>query len=162
MKSVVGVYESHDNAVDAVKQLQSAGFNTNQVSLLGKADIINNHIHVKSKHTAESAEVSMGVAAGAVLGILTGVGIFAIPGLGFLYGAGALVGAFAGVDAGLLGGGLLAIFTSMGMNKVIATRYEKHLNEGKYIVFVQGSEADLKKAQDVLHTSNLHMELDRN
>ncbi len=162
MKSIVGVYESHQSAVQAVNQLQAAGFPVSSVSILGKADLVDNHIHVKQTHTAEKAEVSVGVVAGTVLGILTGVGIFAIPGLGFLFGAGALVGAFAGLEMGLIGSGVVAVLTSIGIDQMNAQRYEKHLNEGRFLVFVQGNENELQKAQEVLHTSALHMELDRN
>lgn len=160
MKSIVGVYESHDKAVQAVNELKAAGFAADKISLISKADIVNNHIHVKSEHSVERAEVSVGVAAGTILGALTGIGIFAIPGLGVLYGAGALVGAFAGLDIGLLGGGLVAILTSWGMDEFNAKKYEEHLNAGKFLVFVQGEEADRDRAQDTLHTSGLHMELD--
>jgi hypothetical protein len=162
MKTIVGVYESHDSAVKAVQALQTAGYPVKQVSLISKAELVNNHIHVKSSNTVETAEVSAGVAAGAVIGILTGVGIFAIPGLGFLFGAGALVGAFAGLDLGLIGGGLLAILTNIGIDKSVAAKYEKHLNEGKFLVFVQGGEdqSEVKRAHEILHTLNLQLELD--
>lgn len=162
MNSIVGVYGSQASATQAVTQLQEAGFPKSKISLLGKADLVDNHIHIKNEHTAEKAEVSIGVVAGTVLGVLTGIGVFAIPGLGFLFGAGALVGAFAGLDFGLIGGGLVAVLTSMGVDQLNAQRYEKHLNEGKFLVFLQGKEEDLKKAQEVLHTGGLHMELDYN
>ena len=160
MNTIVGVYEAHDNAVNAVKALEQAGYATKNISLISKAELVNDHIHVKSDHTVETAEVGVGVAAGSILGVLAGVGIFAVPGLGFLYGAGALVGAFAGVNFGLLGGGIASILTSIGIDKLNAEKYEKHLNEGKYIVFVQGDEKETKHAHEVLHTEDLHLELD--
>ena len=160
MNTIVGVYESHDKAVEAVKTLEDSGYAHKNVSLVSKAEMINDHIHVKSEHTVEKAEVGVGIAAGSVIGILTGIGIFAIPGLGFLYGAGALVGAIAGLDFGLLGGGLVSILTSIGIDKALAAKYEKHLNEGKYLVFVQGDEDQVKHAHQLLHTLDLQLELD--
>jgi len=162
MNAVIGVFESHETALVAIQTLQQSGYPAGQLSVIGKADLVNNHIHVKSSNTAEKAEVSIGVIAGAVLGILTGVGIFAIPGLGFLYGAGALVGVFAGVDFGIIAGGLAAVFTSMGVDSVNAVKYEKRLNEGKFIVFAQGDEKEIEHAHEVLHTQGLHLELDHN
>ncbi len=162
MKSVVGVYESHEKAVQAIKALKEAGFPTKKISLLSKADIINNHIRVKADHKAEKAEVSLGLAGGITIGILTGIGVFAIPGLGFLFGAGAIVGAFAGFDMGIIGGGIVAILTGIGISETIAKKYEKHLNEGKFLVFAQGGEQEVEKAQQVLHTNGMHMELDFN
>jgi hypothetical protein len=160
MKSVVGVYSSHEDAVQAVNDLQKAGFPTKNISIISKADIINNHVHVRTDHTVEKAEVSIGVAASTILGVLAGVGIFAIPGLGFLYGAGALVGAIAGFEFGVVGSGIVAILTAIGIDEAIARKYETHLNEGKYLIFAQGEEEDVEQAQKVLHTSGLHMELD--
>lgn len=160
MNTIVGVYESHDDAVGAVKALEGAGYATKNISLVSKAEIVNDHIHVKSDHKVETAEVGVGIAAASVIGILTGVGIFAIPGLGFLYGAGALVGAFAGFDAGIIGSGIVSILTSIGINQVMAAKYEKHLNEGKYLVFVHGDEKEIKHAHEVLHTLDLQLELD--
>lgn len=74
----------------------------------------------------------------------------------------AIVGAFAGLEMGLIGSGVVAVLTSIGIDQLNAQRYEKHLNEGRFLVFVQGNENELQKAQEVLHTSALHMELDRN
>lgn len=162
MKSVVGVYESHEKAVQAINDLKKAGCPAKKLSLLSKADIINNHIRVKANHKAEKAEVSLGLLGGIAVGILSGVGVFAIPGLGFIFGAGALVGAFAGFDMGIIGGGLVAILTGIGIDEAVAQKYEKHLNEGKFLVFAQGSDEEVEKAQKVLHTNGMHMELDFN
>ncbi len=162
MKAVVGVYDTHEKAVQALSGLQKSGFPIKRVSIVGKADLVNNHIHVQAGDTAEKVEVSVGVAAGAALGILTGVGIFAIPGLGFLYGAGALVGAFAGLDFGLMAGGITAALTHVGIDKVNAGKYEKHLNEGNFLLFVQGNDKEIETAHKALHTENLHLELESN
>ena len=159
MKSIVGVYESHDKALTALQELKKAGYPDRLLSLVGKADLIDNHIHIKSSNTVEKAEASIGVADGAILGVLTGVGVFLIPGFGFLFGAGALIGAFAGVDIGLIAGGLAAIFTSVGIDEVNALKYEKHLNEGKFLIFADGDEAQLEQAHQTLHTQGQALEL---
>jgi hypothetical protein len=160
MKSLIGVYASQVEAVKAVESLKSAGYAPKQISLITKADIIDNHIHVKSSNTAEKAEMSIGTTAGAVIGVLTGVGVFAIPGLGFLFGAGAIVGLIAGLDFGIIGSGVAAILTSMGVDEVNWVKYERHLNEGKFLVFIQGNESEVEKAAKVLHTLGSHLELD--
>jgi uncharacterized membrane protein len=159
MKSIIGVYETHDKAISAIEELKKSGYPASRISIVGKADLIDNHIHIKSNNTVEIAETSVGIAAGLALGILTGVGIFAIPGFGFLYGAGALIGAFAGVDAGIIAGGAVAIFTSMGVDGTNAIVYEKHLNEGRFLVFAEGDDKELEQAQQILHTQGLALEI---
>lgn len=60
MKTLVGVYETHDKALQAVNTLKSEGIDANNVSILGKADIIDNHVHIKNDLKAEKTEVSIG------------------------------------------------------------------------------------------------------
>jgi uncharacterized membrane protein len=162
METAIGVYESHEKAVIALRQLQESGYPVGQLSILAKAGLVDNHIHIKTGDAAEKAEVSIGVVAGTILGVLTGVGIFAIPGLGFLFGAGALVGAFAGLDVGIMTGGLAAIFTRMGVDAKNATQYEKHLNDGNFVLFAQGDLEQIKEARKVIQMEGLPLELDRN
>jgi uncharacterized membrane protein len=159
MKSVVGVYESHIQAIDAVKELKAAGYPVKNISLLGKAIVPEDHRFLKSNKIVEEAEVSVGVVTGAVLGVLTGVGIFAIPGLGFLYGAGALIGAIAGFDIGLVGGGLVAILTSVGIDEIHSHRYDQLISENKFIIIIQGNEGEITHARELLHTQSHHMDV---
>jgi uncharacterized membrane protein len=160
MKSVVGIYESHKEAVLAVQMLKDAGYPVKRVSLIGKAFYNQDHTYLKTNNVIEESEVSIGVVAGSILGVLTGVGIFAIPGLGFLYGAGAFVGAIAGFDIGLLGGGIAAVLTSIGIDEINSHRYAKLLDENKFIVFVQGTEIEIAQAKHLLHTTSDHLGVD--
>jgi len=161
MKAAIGVYDSHDKALEAVKQLQGAGYDSTKLSVIGQATSIEEHLHVSgSGQGIEKAEMSVGAIAGSVLGVLAGVGLFAIPGLGFLYGAGALVGAFAGLDAGIITGGIVAALTQMGMDKAKAHEYEKHLKEGKFMVVAQGEPDELEHAEKTLGDHGTHLELD--
>lgn len=98
------------------------------------------------------AEVGIGALAGSVLGVLTGVGIFAIPGVGFLYGAGALVGAIAGFDFGIIGGGIASALTVAGISSDDTKQYEEVLKAGKFLVIAQGNEEEVTRAKNVLET----------
>jgi hypothetical protein len=110
--------------------------------------------HISKGELLESSEVGVGLAVGSILGVLTGVGVFAIPGFGFLYGAGALIGAIAGFDVGLVGGGVVAIFTAIGVDETNSVKYEQLLQEDKFLVLVKGPEDEVKQAKDILHTSD--------
>jgi len=159
MKATIGVYDTHEKAVQAAKTLKEGGVPISNISLVGKAENIKDDIHVKSVHLQE-AGTSLGVVSGSVLGILTGVGIFAIPGFGFLYGAGALVGAMAGFDLGLVGGGILAFLAKMGINTDQTETFNKHLNEGMTLVIAHGSEHEINNAKEILHTHDQHTSLE--
>ncbi len=162
MKSALGVYDSHDKAVQAVIELKEAGFPVKQLSIIGKAEteVVDDQLHVTPKDPIKVAGVGAGTAVGATLGILTGVGLFAIPGLGFLYGAGALVGAIAGFDFGLIGGGIASVLTTVGVKDENVKKYHEDLEAGRFIVVAHGTEAEVNHAKDILHAHDTHEDLD--
>lgn len=162
MKSAIGVYDSHDKAVEAVIQLKESGFPVKQLSIMGKAEteVVDDQLHVTPKDPIKIGGVGTGTALGATLGILTGVGLFAIPGLGFLYGAGAIVGAVAGFDIGLIGGGIASVLTTVGVKDDSLKKYHDDLEAGKFIVVAQGHEAEVNQARDILHAHDQHDDLD--
>ena len=160
MKVTIGVYESHAKAVLALQELQKSGFSVDQLSIIGKAELIDDHLYVRTKDNMEKAEVSIGAVGGTVLGILTGVGVFAIPGLGLLYGAGAFFGALFGLWGGIMAGGFGMILTNnLGIEEAAAMTYVKHLSEGKFLVLAQGNEEQIKKAHEVLNNHVMSVEL---
>ena len=159
MKTVVGVYNTHEEALDALRTLKEQGYIDAQLSIIGK---VKNTGDDDESHLMNTAAKEIGVTAiaGSTLGVLAGLGIFAIPGLGFLYGAGALVGAIAGFDIGLIGGGLISALTLPGMNSDIAKQYDKELHDGKILVIVQGSEAEIAEAKEHLSGFGKHATLE--
>lgn len=163
MKATIGVYNSHTDAVDAVRVLKEKGFPAKHLSILGKAEGMEDNIHIATGEPAKLAAKEVGAAAviGPVLGVLTGVGLFAIPGFGFLYGAGALMGAIAGFDFGLIGGGVATALTLLGMHNEHAKEMEKYLAEGKSIVVAQGSEEELDKAKSIIEAHGIHTHTQR-
>lgn len=159
MKSQVAVYDSHEKAINAIKVLDEYNFPMNKVSLLGKADMIDNHIHVKSLEDAKDAPALLGAGAGTIVGLLTGIGAFAIPGFGFLYGAGAVLGAIGGFDLGIIAGGIGTLLATIGIKKDKVVKLNEHLKAGKYLVMVQGTDEDIKQAEHILHTDGSHIEM---
>lgn len=154
MKAVISVYDTHEGAVTAVKELQNAGYSSKHLSIIGKTTGEAKVPGIKNSETMAiaGAEVGIGALAGSVLGVLTGVGIFAIPGVGFLYGAGALVGAIAGFDFGIIGGGIASALTVAGISSDDTKQYEEVLKAGKFLVIAQGNEEEVTRAKNVLET----------
>ena len=160
MKSQVAIYENHELAIKALERLKDAEFPMEKTSLIGQAEIVDDHVHVKSLDDMRVKATGLGVVATSTLGLLTGLGIFAVPGLGFLYGAGALVGAIAGAEIGLVGSGLLSILTTIGFHSDYIVKYEQHIKEGRFLVIVNGTLEEIERAEHVLHTEGTHLELD--
>jgi hypothetical protein len=73
---IVSLYDNHEQAVEAVKLLKIAGFNEKHISLLGKTDV-GDDVQIKDAKIA-----AKGVGIGALVGVLAGIGLTAIPGVG--------------------------------------------------------------------------------
>lgn len=159
MESKIAIYNTHDEAVDAVKVLNDQDFPMSNVSILGTAEVIEDHIHVRSLDTIKKAPAVIGMGAGTVIGLLSGIGVFTIPGFGFLYGAGALVGAIAGFDLGIVAGGLVSFLSFLGIKEDNVVKCEEHLKAGKFMVIVNGSIDEVEKAEHILHTEGTHLEI---
>ena len=160
MKSQVAIYENHELAIKALERLKEADFPMEKTSLIGQAEIIDDHVHVKSLDDVRIKATGIGLVGASTLGLLTGLGIFAVPGLGFLYGAGALVGAIAGAEIGVVGSALFSILTTIGFHSDNIVKYEQHIKEGRFLVVVNGTLEEVERAEHILHTEGTHLELD--
>jgi uncharacterized membrane protein len=162
MKATIGIYENHDQAVEAVQQMKDSGYPVQNLSIIGKSETedVDENMNLTPKAEINPIGLGAGTAIGATVGILTGVGIFAIPGLGFLFGAGALVGAIAGFDFGLIGGGIASVLSSIGVKDEPAKKYAQYLEEGKYLIIAQGTEDETAHAKEILHKHGTHAGLE--
>jgi len=159
MRLKVAVYDDHDVAVKAVESLRKNDFPAKQISLLGRVDETDKNLHLAKNDTVENIPVFLGMGAGTVTGLLTGLGVIAIPGFGLLYGAGAIIGALAGFQLGVVGGGLASLLTTAGIETAEANRHSEHLAQGKYLIFLNGTMEEIERAEKVLHTEGTHLEL---
>ncbi len=161
MNSKVAVYNSHKTAVKAVKALVENGIPAKHISLIGKAEVNDddNVEHIQ-KEKIEKTTAVIGMGAGTLAGLLTGLGVFTIPGFGFLYGAGAAVGAIGGFELGALTGGLFALLEDLGIRDDKFSDFEERLNKGEFIITINGSEAEVIKAEKILHTQGTHLLID--
>jgi len=76
--------------------------------------------------------------------------------LGVLFGAGAIIGAFAGFDAGVIAGGISSILVELGV-KENRIQYEEHIQEGGFLMIIEGSEQEIEMAQTKLEGLHLGM-----
>ncbi len=161
MNATIGIYDNHDLAVDAVEQLKNNGYHVSHLSIMGLAEteVIDDKMHIMPKSPIKAAGLGAGTVIGTTLGILTGVGMFAIPGVGVLYGAGALVGAIAGFDFGLIGGGIASALATIGVKDGNEKKYHDALVAGKYLVIAHGNKEDVDRAKDLLHEHGTHEEI---
>src|SRR5262249_48442100 len=117
-KTISRLYDSHEQAKTAVRELEAAGVDHSDISII--ASNADNWYDEQNKSypdrdldgrddRAEGAATggSIGALAGGAAGLLTGLGIMAIPGLGPVVAAGWLVSALTGAAAGSATGGII-------------------------------------------------------
>jgi len=158
MQSIVSIYKDHTNAVEAIRLLKNKGFSDKHISLLSK---LNDEEIADNKENTQTALTGLGIGAtvGTLSGVLAGIGLFAIPVLGFLLGAGALAGAVAGFEFGLNGGGLISALAIGGLTSETEKKYQKELEEGKTLLVFQGNEEEIKDARAVLAQQGVQVEM---
>src|SRR5690606_33851768 len=127
MQTLISIYDSHQSALEGVLLLKEAGFSQKHISLLGSASGDADFKEDEENATVAAKGMGIGAIVGPLAGALTGIGVFAIPGFGFLFGAGALVGAIAGFDIGIIGGGLIASLALSGVHHDMEKKYEADL-----------------------------------
>ena len=156
MEQQIAIYDSHKQAVEALKVLKAHDFPLSDVSIIGKAGIDNEHLHLDEVDKATNVPAYVGIGAGTVVGLLTGIGLFAIPGVGVLYGAGALVGALAGAEVGTIGGGIVSVLAKYFTKDDHIENIKDHIEAGKFALVVAGDKDDIDKAKEILHSDALH------
>jgi hypothetical protein len=144
-KAVFCIATSQTQAEVIVDQLRSAGFSSNDISVLfpdkrGTQDFAH-ETHTKAPEGA-TAGVGTGGLVGGALGWLAGIGALALPGLGPLIAAGPILAALSGAAVGAAVGGIAGALVGMGIPEYEAKRYEGKIREGNILISVhaEGSE----------------------
>jgi hypothetical protein len=155
MSSVVAVYNTHDQAAAAVKQLQQAGVDMKSLSIAGKDTHTDEHV-TGYYNAGDRMKYwgKMGAFWGGFWGLLFGSAMFAIPGLGPILVAGPLVAwIVAGLEEAVVVGGISAIgagLFSIGIPKDSILKYETALKTDKFLLVVNGTPEAVSQAKDII------------
>ena len=158
MKTVTGLFDDHSDARNAVSALELAGVPSKDISIV--SNNADNH-HVEDSKAAEGAGTGAGIGAvvGGAGGLLTGLGLMAIPGVGPVVAAGWLAataaGAAAGAVAGGAAGGIVGALTSSGVSEDDAHVYAEGVRRGGSVVTAKVEDALAPEAEATLQRSNL-------
>jgi hypothetical protein len=156
-KRAIGVFSKRHDAEVAITELRNAGFDLNQVSLIGK-DTSGSVADIDARGDKADEGAKTGAASGAALGglggLLVGLGVLAVPGIGpvLLGGATAtalattLTGGAIGAAAGTVVGGLVGL----GIPENRAQEYSDRLNHGDYLIIVDGTPSEIDHAATIL------------
>ena len=158
-KRAAGLFYSRDEAEGAVRALQQAGYDMDQVSVIAKdADKIGGHqttenVGNKADEGAATGALTGG-ALGGITGLLVGLGTLAIPGVGPILLAGevatALATTAAGAGIGAAAGGLIGALVGLGIPEEKAKIYSDRVGGGSFLVMVTGTGYEIDRAATIM------------
>lgn len=166
-RRAVGTFPNRQAAEDALNELRSSGFSMDKVSIIAKnADQEGGQIAGKDvKSTQERGDTEaqegagIGATAGTVLGgvggLLVGLEALLIPGVGPFLAAGTVATTLAGAGIGAAGGGLIGALTGLGIPEEQAQMYNERISQGDYLVIVDGSEEEIRRAESILNNRGI-------
>jgi uncharacterized membrane protein len=142
---VVGVFQTEEDAIDAIKELRDQGYNEDDISVIAKDKKEVNHIYEETGSKATEGAAA-GMATGGILGglggLLLGAGALAIPGIGPIVAAGPIAAALGGAAVGAGAGGIVGALVGLGIPEDEAKEYQKSVEEGDILVLVDANETD--------------------
>ena len=161
-KAVFCIAQNIEQAESIVNSLRTAGFSTNDISVLfPDKSTTKDFAHEKHTKAPEGAAIggSVGLGTGAVFGLLAGIGALAFPGVGPLIAAGPIMGALSGAAVGAATGGLAGALIGLGIPEYEAKRYEGKITGGSSLISVhaESSEAidQAKKIFEEAHAEDI-------
>lgn len=158
LNSVIAVFNSHDQAEHAVKELEKAGFDMKQLSIVGKG--YHTEENVVGYYNAGDRMLywgSQGAFWGGFWALLFGSGFFLVPAVGPLLVAGPLVAVIVSVlESALLVGGVSALgaaLVSIGIPNNSVLQYEASVKSGQFLMVAHGSAEEVEQAKTLLASS---------
>jgi hypothetical protein len=147
--AIVRVYDRHTDAADAVQELRRAGVPEHDISLITRDDRVTG--------AARGAEI--GAALGGLGGLLTGLGLVAIPGIGPVVATGWLAATAAGAAAGGLAGGALGVVSQAGVSGEEAHAIAECLRRGATLVTARVPDAERGRYEAILDRGAINLQV---
>ena len=140
MQTFSRVYDTYAQAGQAVRDLESAGVSSGEISLV--ANKLVSEMHAEADDLSATATgAGIGAALGGGVGFLAGVGLLSIPGLGPVVAAGWLASTAVGALAGSAAGGIIGALVDAGTPESDAHVYAEMVRRGGTLVSVKTERA---------------------
>jgi uncharacterized membrane protein len=155
MDSVVATFDTHEQAEQAIKELQEDGIDMKSLSIAGKNTHTDEQV-VGYYNAGDRVKFwgKEGAFWGGIWGLLFGSAAFAIPGIGPILAAGPLVGwIVAGLEGAVVVGGVSALgagLMSIGIPRDSVIQYETALTTDKYLLVAHGTPEEVEKAKNII------------
>jgi hypothetical protein len=147
--AIVRLYDHHDEAANGVQELRKAGIPERDISIITRDDRVS--------AAAKGAEI--GAAAGGLIGLLTGLGLVAVPGIGPAVATGWLAAALAGAAAGGWVGGAVGVLSEAGVSGEEAHHIAECLRRGATLVATRVPESERRRYEAILDRGAIDLKL---
>jgi len=164
-QTITALYDDYNDASAAVSKLEAAGIAHSDISIVssnegdrhagrlrGTTDL-DASVHGDTPEKASSgagAGATVGTVLGGAAGLLTGLGLLAIPGVGPVVAAGWLVATVTGAGIGAAAGGLAGGLTGAGLSETDAHTYSEGVRRGGTLVTVRADQTHAARVMDIL------------
>jgi len=153
VKTIIGSFDSMDDAHRASRALRSAGFLDSDINFIAN-DVRKDGSTVRTGEKTDMSGVATGAVAGGALGGAAGLAAslmgLAIPGIGPILAAGPIAAALVGAGAGAAAGGLIGSLTDQGVEAKHAEIYAESVRRGGTLVTVRTDESRSEEATSIL------------
>ncbi|KQP75207.1 hypothetical protein ASG51_10510 [Methylobacterium sp. Leaf465] len=164
-QTITALYDDYDAASTAVSKLEAAGVAHADISIVSSnegdrhagrvrsASDLDAPVHGDTPEKASSgagAGATVGTVLGGAAGLLTGLGLLAIPGVGPVVAAGWLVATLTGAGIGAAAGGLAGGLTGAGLSETDAHTYSEGVRRGGTLVTVRADQSQAARVMDIL------------
>ncbi|MBE9190341.1 signal transduction histidine kinase LytS [Gloeocapsopsis crepidinum LEGE 06123] len=170
LKRAVGTFSSRTKAESALNTLRDSGFKMDKVSILAKDSTRDDQIagvdlqdrnQVNERGNTEAQEgAGIGATTGTILGgaggLLVGLEALLIPGVGPFLAGGTIATTLAGAGIGAAAGSIVGALTGLGIPEEDAKTYSDRVSHGDYLVFIEGTAADIDRASTLLSNQGVH------
>lgn len=160
IRTITALFDDYDAAAKAVDKLEASGVPHGDISIVAsnEGDRHAGIVAPGSTSPTDESDAADGAGTGATLGtvlgggagLLTGLGLLAIPGVGPVVAAGWLVATLAGAGVGAAAGGLLGALTGAGLSDADAETYAEGVRRGGTLVTVRADDALADRATSIL------------
>lgn len=165
MKTVHAIFDTYEQASQAVTRLKQAGIPGRDISLMSNDQTVDraaygDYAYVETTDGASEgagAGAGIGAAAGGAAGLLAGLGIIAIPGVGPLVAAGWLASTLVGAAAGAGAGGIVGALAGSGMSDDESHAYAEGIRRGGTVVTARVSDGDAERARALLDQGSYNL-----
>lgn len=156
IKTIVGSFDSFNEAHKVANDLRAAGFMDSDISIVANnaAGEYQSDPRVTTATTEDTSATAKGALTGAVVGGGAGLAAslagLAIPGIGPIIAAGPIVATLAGAGTGAVAGGLIGGLVDLGVPESHAEYYAESVRRGGALVTVRADEVRADEVQAIL------------